>query len=152
MRCFFASLLRKWWKSFLSLINLGSCLLLRDYSRRSVEYPLTCTCSEFISCTRPPEVFRKKGVLKNFANFTGKHLCWRLFNIVAGLQPWRPATLLKRLRHECFPVKFAKFWRTSILKNIYDRLLLCIKWLHVSVCSWSFQYQFWRNHFLCVSF
>ena len=26
-----------------------------------------------------PEVFRKKGVLRNFAKFTGKHLCQRLF-------------------------------------------------------------------------
>ena len=25
---------------------------------------------------QPPEVFCKKGVLKNFANFTEKHLCW----------------------------------------------------------------------------
>ena len=39
----------------------------------------------------------KKGVLKNFANFTRK----------------------KR-----FPVKFAKFLWTTILKNIYERLLL----------------------------
>ena len=30
---------------------------------------------------QPPEVFCKKGVLKNFANFTGKHLCWSLFII-----------------------------------------------------------------------
>ena len=36
----------------------------------------------------------KKGVLKTFAIFTGKHLCWSLFLI--KLQPWRPATLLKR--------------------------------------------------------
>ena len=36
----------------------------------------------------------KKGVLGNFAIFTGKHLCQRLFfNKVAGL---RPATLLKK--------------------------------------------------------
>ena len=35
----------------------------------------------------------KKGVLKNFTKFTGKHLCQSLFfNKVAGL----PATLLKR--------------------------------------------------------
>ena len=33
------------------------------------------------------EVFCKKGVLKNFAKFTGKHLCQSLFlNKVAGLQ------------------------------------------------------------------
>ena len=28
-----------------------------------------------------PEMFCKKGVLKNFAIFTGKHLCWSLFLI-----------------------------------------------------------------------
>ena len=33
-----------------------------------------------------PGVFCKKGVLRNFAKFTGKHLCQRLFfNKVAGL-------------------------------------------------------------------
>ena len=37
----------------------------------------------------------KKGVLRNFAKFTGKHLCQSLFfNKAAGL---RPATLLKRV-------------------------------------------------------
>ena len=35
---------------------------------------------------QPPEVFYKKCVLKNFAKFTGKHLCQNLFiNKVAGL-------------------------------------------------------------------
>ena len=53
------------------------------------------------------EVFCKKGVLKNFAKFTGKHLCQSLFFNK------RPATLLKkRLWHRCFPVNFAKFFRT----------------------------------------
>ena len=34
---------------------------------------------------QPPEVFCKKGVLRNFAKFTGKHLCQSLFfNKVAG--------------------------------------------------------------------
>ena len=41
-----------------------------------------------------PEVFCKKGVLKNFTNFTGKHLCCSLFfNKAAVLQP---ASFLKR--------------------------------------------------------
>ena len=44
--------------------------------------------SEISRCTwqkQPPEVFYKKGVLKNFAKFTGKHLCQTLFfNKVAG--------------------------------------------------------------------
>ena len=62
----------------------------------------------------PPEVFCKKGVLRNFAKFTGKHLCESLlFNKVVSL---RPATLLKmRLSHWCFPVNFAKFLRTNFL-------------------------------------
>ena len=30
-----------------------------------------------------------------------------------SLPAWRPATLLKRMQHRCFPVKYAKFWRTS---------------------------------------
>ena len=36
----------------------------------------------------------KIGALKDFANFTGKHLCWSLFLI--KLQAWRPAILVKR--------------------------------------------------------
>ena len=50
----------------------------------------------------------KKGVLRNFAKFTEKHLCESLFlNKVAGV---RLATLLKkRLWYRCFPMNFAKF-------------------------------------------
>ena len=50
----------------------------------------------------------KKGVLKIFAKFTGKHLKLSLFLIKL-----QPATLLKnRLWHRCFPVNFKKFLRT----------------------------------------
>ena len=51
------------------------------------------------------------GVLKNFAKFTGKHLCQSLFfNRVASL---RPVTLLqKRPRHRCFPVNSVEFLGT----------------------------------------
>ena len=65
----------------------------------------------------------KKGVLKNFAKSTGKHLCQSLFfNKVTGL---RSATLLKkRLWHRHFPVNFAKSLRTPFVKNTSGRLLL----------------------------
>ena len=65
----------------------------------------------------------KKGVLRNFTKFKGKHLCQSLFiNKNAGL---RPAILLKkRLWHRCFPVNFAKFLKTSFLQNTSGRLLL----------------------------
>ena len=50
----------------------------------------------------------EKGVLRNFAKFTGKHLFQSLlFN--------KRALLKKRLWHRCFPVTFAKFLRTSFL-------------------------------------
>ena len=55
----------------------------------------------------PPEVFRKKDVIRNFTNFL------------------TPATLLKkRLWHRCFPVTFMKFLRTSFRQNTSGRLLL----------------------------
>ena len=39
-----------------------------------------------LSKSSRPEVFCKKGVLRNFAKFTGKYLCQSLFfNKVAGL-------------------------------------------------------------------
>ena len=65
----------------------------------------------------------KKGVLRNSAKFTGKHLYQSFFfNKVVDL---RPETLLKkRLWHICFPVNFAKFLRTRFLQNTSGRLLL----------------------------
>ena len=55
----------------------------------------------------------KKGVLRNFAKFTRKHLCRR------------PATLLKKtLWHRCFPVNFAKFLRTPFFTEHLWWLLL----------------------------
>ena len=61
----------------------------------------------------------KKGVVRNFTKFTGKHLCLSLFFIkAAGL---RPATLLKkRLWHGCFPVNFAKFSKHLFSKKPLD--------------------------------
>ena len=57
------------------------------------------------------EMFCKRGVLKNFAKFTGKYLCQELFfNRVAGLRPAK-----KEIWNRCFPVSFAKFLRTPIL-------------------------------------
>ena len=47
-----------------------------------------------------PEVFCEKGILRNFAKFTGKHLCQSLFfSKVAGVQEW----------YRSIPVNFVKF-------------------------------------------
>ena len=53
----------------------------------------------------------KKGILRNFTQFTGKHLCQSLFCL-------RPATLLKkRLWRRCFCLNFVKFSWTLFSKN-----------------------------------
>ena len=55
-------------------------------------------------------------VLKNFANSTGKHLCWNLFlKKVAG---WRPATLLKTDSDTGVFLRISQFFlKTSFLQN-----------------------------------
>ena len=65
----------------------------------------------------------KKGVLKIFAKFTGKHLCQSLFfKKVAGL---RSATLSKkRLWHKRFPMNFVRFSRTTFFKEHFRWLFL----------------------------
>ena len=92
-----------------------------------------------------PEVFYKKGILRNFAKFTGKHLCQRLFfNKVSGAKAGVAVSnkyeihLKKRIRcrknlegvtigvllkkawkgkHRCFPVNFVKFPRAPFSQN-----------------------------------
>ena len=52
------------------------------------------------------------GALKNFANFTGKHLCWSL--LFTKLQAFRVATLIKKTPTQ---VLSCEIW--EILKNTY---------------------------------
>ena len=88
-----------------------------------------------------PDVFCKRGVLRNFTKFTGKHLCQSLFfNKIAGLSS---ATLLKkRLWHRCFPVNFMKFLRTPFfIERLWWLLLFVVflwnsKILHLSEQPW----------------
>ena len=73
-----------------------------------------------------PEEFCKKGILKNFAKFTGKQLCQSLlFNKAAGL---KPAILLKRkLWHRCFLMNFCEtFKNTFFVKHLRWLLLLLL--------------------------
>ena len=69
----------------------------------------------------------KKGVLKNFAMFTGNHL--RCSLLLTKLQAWRSATLVKR--HSkivvfLFLANIEKILRTTISKNTWEWLLLKI--------------------------
>ena len=70
----------------------------------------------------------KKGVLKSFANFTGKHLC-------CSLHVYK--VIKKRLQHRCFLVKFAKFLREAILKYICEWLLLNNELIKCQLFEWT---------------
>ena len=76
-----------------------------------------------------PEVFCKNGVLKNFATFTGKHLCQSLFLI--KLQPNTCNFIKKRLWHRCLPVNFEKFLGTPFFIEQLWWLLLGEIWNQV---------------------
>ena len=68
----------------------------------------------FLYTSSRPEMFCKKGVLRNFAKFTGKHLCQRLFfNKVAD----HATFLKKRPWLRCF-MKIKKIY--TKIKNIYE--------------------------------
>ena len=85
-------------------------------------------------------VLSKERMFLKILQNSQKHLCWSFFfNRVAGWKPktvrnshWRcsvkqgvlgACNFIKRLRHRCFPVKFANFLTTS-LNNICECLLL----------------------------
>ena len=91
---------------------------------------------------QPPEMFCKKGVLKKLRKFHRKTTV--LESLLIKLQAWMPTTLLKR-NYRCFSVKFTKFLRTPILKNICIRLLtLVILTIWFSTCKngMGFRYVF----------
>ena len=70
-----------------------------------------------------PEVFCKKKCSLKVRKFHRKtSVLESLFNKVAGLPSCN--FIKKWLQQWCFPVKFPKLLRTSILKNICERLLL----------------------------
>ena len=83
----------------------------------------------------------KKGILRNFAKFIGKHLCRVFFyNKVAGLK--------------YLPVNFVKLLRTPFLRNTSGRLTL-IRWKflnvrkrHLCLSLFSIKLRTWRPAFL----
>ena len=76
-----------------------------------------------------------KAILKNFAISTKNHGCWSLFLIKLY---WK-----ETLQHKYFPVNIAKCLKKPILKNILERLLLCIP-LNLLSC--------WRHYLRALGF
>ena len=68
------------------------------------------------------QMFLKVDVLKTFAIFTQKHLCWRLRR-------------KERLQHRCFPVNITKVLRTALIIEYLRWLLLKLGSLGWYTCS-----------------
>ena len=83
---------------------------------------------------QPLELFCKKGVLRNFANFTGKHLCWSLFLI--ELQTFKPAALLKIDSNT-----------DVFLWNLQDHLIWSLRTPASETCSFTWTALFNNLHF-----
>ena len=96
-----------------------------------------------------PEVFRKKGVLKNFAKFTRKYLCQSLFfNKAAGLRP-QTYNFIKKETLALWPCEFCKNSKmtTSVMWKLLKVLSCKLKkhgWMIAYVfqkCAESFAFQ-----------
>ena len=68
------------------------------------------------------QMFFKISVLKNFAIFAGKHLCWSLF--LEKLQTWRSATLLKKTPIQMFSCEYCGIFKNTFFIEHFRWLLL----------------------------
>ena len=74
-------------------------------------------------------MFLKIGILKSFANFTGKNTCAEsLFDKVAGQKAFN--FIKERLQRRCFRVKFAKVFNNTF----FNRKLLVATSVFIPVC------------------
>ena len=82
-------------------------------------------------------------VLKNFAIFIGKKLCWSLYFI--KFQDWRPAFLFKmRLRQQTMLVFFCEY--SEVFKNSFligDVFIIPIGNLYLGIDHWCFRVIFY---------
>ena len=74
----------------------------------------TCFGNEHKAEEATRDVLIKKGVLKNLAKFTGKHLCQSLFNKVSLLKrDFNKVSLLKRDSAQVFSCEFCKVFKNT---------------------------------------
>ena len=91
--------------------------------------------------TQPPEQNSEAtagGVLKNFANSTGKHLCWSLF--LKKLQAFRPTTLLKRDSYTGVFLWNLRNFEEDLFRKTSERLLPCIDYFIIYSLLQPIQY------------
>ena len=93
-------------------VNVNVETLIKFFFQRILSIVAVTECNYFLH--KLSFKLKEKAALKNFAIFTGKHLCLLK----------RDSFIKKRLQHRCFPGNITKCFRTPILKNSCERLLL----------------------------
>ena len=114
---------RKFWKSIFRIFIFHERVQKVYHEHFSVVYTMKLSWNTYFMKCSEGNISQCFLAFRNFAKFTGKHLCQSFFL----KQNWglSPATLLKkRLWHRCFQVNFSKFLRTPVLQNTSRRLLL----------------------------
>ena len=96
-----------------------------------------------VYCQKQPSEQRcsvKKGALKDFVNFIGKHLCWSLFSI--KLQAWQ---LFWRLSaKDCFCIALAPLIVIYPFCFIFSTFFLIITATAINISDVCFWFQFKR--------
>ena len=107
-------------------------LLFKKWQRKRNGFSQLNLWNIIVSRCGRSQMFFKISVLKRFANFTGKHLCWSLFLI--KLQALRPATLLKKDSNTG-----VYLWNLRIFNNTFFKEHF--QWLFLYVLYYS-NYQY----------
>ena len=106
---------------FLCWIIQWHLFWVRKISEMKYIWKHRCIYDLTVNTNSLPKVFCEKGVLRNFAKFTGNQPCQGLF--------FNKEILLKKiLWHSCFPVNFAKFLRTPFFTE-YLRWLFWVSFV-----------------------
>ena len=116
--------IKRFWRqvSGMSLPIIKSCLiLLSSFKEDCCEILLLRWQSVFLKITyfhaqkQPPEVFLfyKKGVLRNFARFTEKHLCQSLF-LLKFIRPQACNFIKKETLTQVFSCEFCEIFKNSL--------------------------------------
>ena len=129
----------------------GSSLLKRGYHHRWIPVNFVKKWREIVFRSSHREVNCKKGILKNFAKFTGKHLCWSLFNKVIGLRPEACNVIKKETPTLVFPCGFYKIFKNTFFIE-HLRCLLQSFIEHLWNLFKKFSYQKWPtgNNFIDI--
>ena len=98
-------------------------------------------------------MFCKKGVLRNFAKFTGKHLCQSLFNKVGG---WGLQLYYKETLTQVFSCEFCEISKNTFsLRTLPVATCVCSRKIPVgmeaSILWWAqyfFLYRYFSDHLI----